>query len=357
MSPSEPDLTADVSPDLVSLVRGRWRLILACTAGIGGLAFVAGLARKPAYEATAYLEVTEAAEVSTVEGQLRFPSLYRQAMAGNADRARDLSRRTRVRNQPRGSRLIALVVTHHEPSVAAGEADRLADAQVLRPVTALRAEAEALEQQLRLAETYGAEPPAADSLRTLVAAWGTTSAEFEKLSARYQHDASHPAVEGARERRDDLAQRFLAKLESKPFRQSFDLEVVGEGGSVDRDGLAASLDEIAGQLTEIQVNLPLYRERARKLSEAIARFDLDSGEIPVRLAERASVPIETVGPGALFMGIAGAFAGGFVGFLLALCGCCSGSGMSSRDRVRSRTTRSSSASSGEEAASKYFDDA
>ena len=336
----------------MSLVRGRLRLIAAGAVGVGGLAFVAGLARKPAYEATAYLEVADPAEVTTVEGQLRFPSLYREAMEGAADAARDLARRTRVRNQPRGSRLIALTVTHHEPSLAAGEANRLAEAEVARPLTALQAEAEGLKQQLKLVESYGTEPSAADSLRTLVAAWGTTATEFDKLSARYNHDASHPAVEGARKRRDDLAKQIRNKLESEPFRQSFSPEWAGEEDDADPDALALALDEIAGQLNEIQVNLPLYRERAQKLAVAIAQFDLDSDEVPVRLAESASIPVESVGPGALFSGLVGAVAGGFLVFLCTLCGCCSGGG----SRPRGRSTRASGPVPSGENPSKFFDD-
>lgn len=329
-------------PDPISLIRDRYRPILAGAIGVGGLAFVVGLLRSPEYEATAFLEVAEPAEVSTVEGRLRFASLYESVTEGDSEAARSLVRRTRVRNQPRGSRLIAVSVTHSEPGIAAAEANSLVETYVDLPAAALRSEGEDLQQSLRLAQAYAGEPPAADSLRTLIAAWGTTTREFATLLERYDEEAEHPAVIGARERRDDLAARIQAKLQAEPYRDVFDSERLPEGAG-DLEALASVIDTIAEELNDIQLNLPLYRERAAELQTAAAKQDLDRKDPPVLVAEPAATPAEASGPGTLAFAFVGSVVGAFLGFLLALCGCCCGDRPRSTHRAGTKGKSSSSA--------------
>jgi uncharacterized protein involved in exopolysaccharide biosynthesis len=263
----------------------RVRPILAGSA-LGLVAAVAwSIFAGPTYEATAHIEVAVETGLPTLEEKLHFLSVYRE-VAGDDDAAIDLKQRTRVKNR-RGSRLLGVTVSHQEPAVAADEANRIAGAFL----------ASLVEPKSSVALP---DPSAADSPESLAEAWTTQSAEFEKLSARYQNDAAHPAVAGARQRLDALSARIVEQVAA--LRERLGLPAFADQKSDPGSQLAALKSEIA------------------RLGKA-APFPPSPA---CRLAEPAAVPLDPVGPGRVAIWLGGAVLGAFgAGLWLWCCpGCC-----------------------------------
>lgn len=309
--------TTEQLPDLACLATSRFRLI-----GFTGLAFlilaaIATSIKGPTFEATAFLEIQDAAEIPTIEEKLRFPSLYR-SLTESDDAARDLAQRTVVKNR-RGSQLVAVMVRHHEPENAASEANAIADKFVDGQVDALHEAAEQLRAQTALASRVSAKAAEPDSLQSLAATWKSVSAELETLSKRYENEASHPAVIGATERRDKVAQRIREQIDQPNLRETLDLDDPNESSD-----LGAQLDAIVNRLAEIQKNAEASQSRLRELDAQAKRLETLPSEAPVSLAEAAVIPLSPAGPSRVMIWGAALVMGAFVGFLLALCGCCRG---------------------------------
>lgn len=293
-NPQAPDAGGCELPDFFRLAAARIRLIALCAIGFAIVAVVVTTLRGPRYESSAFLEVDHLDEVPTIEEKLRFPSLYRAVTEDDAATARSLRQRTRIK-AARGSRLIAITVSHADPEAAALEANSLADA-FLQP-------GQDAEPANQISLEALPDPEAADSPESLASAWKTQSAEFEKLSARYENDAEHPAVKGAAER--------LAKLGDRIENQ------VAEWHR--RTGLApADPDaETGAQLVHLLARLA----EARNSSSAPAKAT-SAAPKGIRLAESAAPALEPVGPSPLFLWIGALALGAFTGFLAALGGCC-----------------------------------
>ncbi len=264
MSPApDHDACRDL-PDLCRVAVARFRLIALTAIAFAALAVVITSIRGRVHEATAFLEIDDPAEVTTIEEKLRFPSLYRRV----TENAADLQQRTRVKAR-RGSRIIAVTVTHADAPTAAREADAVARAF--------------LEPADSLSVASLPEPDEADSPESLAKAWRAQSAEYEKLSARYDHDATHPAVKGAAER------------------------------------LAAFRDRLTKQLAAYDADDT--RPLEARLETLIASRQPGPATAPgARLVESATVPRDPAGPRPALVWLAALILGALAGFIAALCG-------------------------------------
>ncbi|MCB1229926.1 MAG: hypothetical protein KDN19_06655 [Verrucomicrobiae bacterium] len=281
-------------PDLCRLAMARLRLILLTAIAFAAVAVIVTTVRGPEYAASAYLEVDDLAEVPTIEEKLRFPSLYLEASGNDAEAARDLRQRTRVK-AARGSRLIAVTVTHVDPAAAAREADAMAGV-FLEPAAIREGATPEIDPAIL------PDPDAADSPESLSEAWRTQSAEFEKLAARYDHDADHPAVKGASERLEKLRSRIAGQVEE--WRRRLGSEPANPELEIDE------------QLNALLLRISRIREGGETPSAAPSRDR-------VRLAESATVPLRPTGPPSAFLWLGALALGAFTGFLAALSGCCS----------------------------------
>lgn len=265
MSPApDKDACCDL-PDLCRVAIARFRLIAVTAVAFTALAVAITTIQGRAYEATAFLEIDDPAETATVEEKLRFPSLYRQV----TEDADALQQRTRVKAR-RGSRLIAVTVTHADAETAAREADAVARA-FLQPDPTVSAPSLP-------------DPQEADSPESLAKAWRTQTAEFEKLSARYENDAAHPAVKGAAERLAAFRDRLTQQLATYHPDDTLPIE--------------ARLDALIDS-----------RQSGTAAPNTGARF-----------AEAATVPREATGPRPPLVWLAALILGALAGFLAALCG-------------------------------------
>lgn len=239
----------------------------------------------PTYEATTHIEVAAEAGLPTLEEKLQFLSVYRE-VTGDEEAAIDLKRRTRVKNR-RGSRLIAVTVSHSEPAIAADEANRVAEAFLAS-----------------LAEPHSSaappDPSAADSPESLAEAWATQLQEFEKLSARYENDATHPAVAGARQRLDALGARITEQVTAWRARLG-----LGSGSHPSSDP-GSQLEALKSEIAKMGKNVPFPPSPA------------------CRLAEPAAIPLDPMGPGRFAVWLGSAVLGAFgAGLWLWCCpGCC-----------------------------------
>ena len=251
----------------------------------------------PRYEATAFLEFSESSDLATAEAQLSFPSLFRVA-AGSDEAAADLSHRSRAKVR-KGSRLIAITVAHSEPASAAQEADRLAEAYL----ATLAPNAENPPDPVKSSALP--DPSAADSPQSLLEAWRAQSAEFEKLSGRYNHDEAHPAVTGARQRLKEMADR-ISKQVADLRRQ------VGLPTMTPEEATLAPDGQIARLLSAVE---GAEKPRAARPVSPVPAFH-------AVLAERATVPSEPVSPSRLVTALLGAAMGGCLAMLwIGCCGC------------------------------------
>lgn len=293
-NPQAADAGGCELPDFIRLARARIRLIALCAIGFAVVAVVVTTLRGPRYESSAFLEIEHLDEVPTIEEKLRFPSLYRAVSEDDAAAARSLRQRTRIK-AARGSRLVAITVSHPDPEAAALEANALAEA-FLQPEPAG-------EPASGISLDALPDPEAADSPESLASAWKTQSAEFEKLSARYENDAEHPAVKGAAERLAKLGDRIESQVAEWHRR-------TGLAPAESDADTGAQLDHLLGRIAE-----------ARNPAAAPPQT---SEEAPkgIRLAESAAPALGPVGPSLLLLGIGALALGAFTGFLAALGGCC-----------------------------------
>lgn len=278
--------------DLCRLAAARVRFIALTAIAFAAVAIIATTVRGPQYAATAFLEVDDLGEVPTIEEKLRFPSLYLEASGNHAEAARDLRQRTLIK-AARGSRLIAVTVSNADPAAAAREADALAGV-FLEPAAIREGAVPEIDPAIL------PDPKAADSPQSLSEAWRTQSAEFEKLAARYDHDADHPAVKGASERLEKLRGRIAGQVEEWRRRLGFEAS-----------DPELEMDE---QLNALLLRLSQIREGDESPPAAVATRDR------VRLAESASVPLGPTGPRSVLIWIGALALGAFTGFLVALCG-------------------------------------
>lgn len=330
MDPSEPPPSARVRDDAASACcPAATRVLPALLGAFAGLilALAASLILGPTYEATAFLEAAPVSALPTLEEKLRFPSLYRAA-TDSADAARDLARRTRIRVR-RGSQLLAVTVGHSEPARAAAEADRLAAAFLASlkpgaPATPSTRPPTPEAPPRPVATAALPDPAAADSPQSLAEAWETQRAEFDKLSARYGHDAAHPAVAGARQRLDALGRRILDRVAELRSTLGLPALTPAPGPTPPPDPGAALRDLLAAvePMSSPAAPAPAPSPEASPSGSGAA----PSLPQPVTcvLAEPASLPDRPVGPGRPAIAMAGAAAGAFLALLWGWCcpGCC-----------------------------------
>ncbi len=297
---TDPASDAGDLPDLCRLAMARFRLIALTAIAFVAVAVIVTTVRGPRYEATAFLEIDHLDEVPTVEEKLRFPSLYLRVAGNDAEAARTLRQRTRVK-AARGSRLIAVTVTHGDPGTAAREADAIAGA-FLHPT-----ENEGPAETAIDPDTLP-DPDAADSPESLAEAWRTQSAEFEKLSARYENDAEHPAVQGAAQRLEKLRGRLADQLAEWQRRL----------------GLEPSIDPSADLGEQLRALVDRLAQLRAGAGNAAGEKSATPAPRGLRLVEPATVPLAPAGPRPALVWLAALALGAFTGFLAALGGCCAG---------------------------------
>lgn len=287
-------------PDLFQVAAKQWRLISGFALAFLIIAVIGTVVRQPTYEATAYLEVADEADIATIQDRLRFPLLY-QGIDEDPGAAQALANRVRVRAS-RGSRIISVTVSHNEPSIAAEEANAIVDAFIGDELDQ-NAKLDALRKQL---EAVLALPHLedADSPETLADLWRDQKAEVEKLADQYTGD--HPVISGARERTKILEQRMSDQFSE--IREDL--------------GLPKAEDvEFSKQVEQLLSEMGAAREKGDQLSSELQRLTNRPGRGAgnIMIVERATLPLQPAGVPSALIWLGALALGIFAGFLIALC--------------------------------------